>query len=271
MIGQKELLNKITTLIENNKFPSFSILLGSEGSGKNTLVKEIVKKMGAEHYHIDNKISDIREFIELSNSQTGKVVYVLHDIESSSIEAKNSLLKILEEPSKNSHIILLTTSKDRLLNTILSRGVLFEMQPYSKEDFIEHINHKAIKIDLDKHLKVCSNIGELELALSMDVNKLLGLTDKIISNIEGSTISNVLLIPNKLEITDSRNELPLFINSLQYSLNKVAKQSKSIEKLDKILNSSKLLGDLRNQINNKFLNKKFILDEFLIKMWGVFN
>lgn len=30
MVGQKELLNRITTLIENNKFPSFSILLGSE-------------------------------------------------------------------------------------------------------------------------------------------------------------------------------------------------------------------------------------------------
>ena len=41
MIGQKELLQVLSSQIEKGDFPRFSILVGQEGSGKKTLTKSI--------------------------------------------------------------------------------------------------------------------------------------------------------------------------------------------------------------------------------------
>ena len=269
MIGQKNLLSTISKMIDNDKFPSFSIIVGAEGSGKKTLAREIVSMLRATHINVENKIDDIRNFIELNNSQTSKIVYILYDMETASLEAKNSLLKVLEEPAKNSHIILLTNSKESLLSTILSRGVIFEIEPYYEEDFKEYVKSREIKKDLTKYLKVCNNIGELETAFDVDIDKYIDTTYKMVVNMKVATLSELLLVPNKLELSFDKNDMSLFINSLQYNLNRVAKSQIDKDKvsIENIINVSKGLGVLRRQLNFKSMNKKYLLDEFFINMW----
>ena len=43
MIGQHNLQSRIKQLIENRTFPRFSILVGPKGSGKKTLVEEVIR------------------------------------------------------------------------------------------------------------------------------------------------------------------------------------------------------------------------------------
>jgi len=50
-------------------------------------------------------------------------IYIIEEAEKMSISATNSLLKFLEEPAPNVYIILIATSKEVLLPTIISRTV----------------------------------------------------------------------------------------------------------------------------------------------------
>lgn len=58
---------------------------------------------------------------------------IIHDAQKLTIEAQNSLLKILEEPPNNTIIILAAENKELLLPTILSRCKIIELSTFPKE------------------------------------------------------------------------------------------------------------------------------------------
>lgn len=60
-----------------------------------------------------------------SKSDKGKVA-IFENIEDSTESAKNSLLKILEEPKPNTHIILISNKPQKIMETILSRVRKFD-------------------------------------------------------------------------------------------------------------------------------------------------
>lgn len=83
-------------------------------------------------------IDEIRKLIKYLrlksvNIKTGiKRVVIINQAESMSLEAQNSILKVLEEPPLDSCIILTTDSSDKLLPTIISRCQLLNIRPISK-------------------------------------------------------------------------------------------------------------------------------------------
>lgn len=273
MIGQTELRNKIDDLISRNKFPVFSIIAGPKDSGKRTLCNYISKKIQADLFFFDNKIEDIHNFIDIANNQTRKVIYVLQDIDSASTNVKNALLKIVEEPVKNSIVILLCTNKDQLLPTIRSRGVLFELVPYSQAELLEWVEKsKTEVVDLNNCLKVCSYIGELKNAAAVKVNELLEYATKIINNINNSTLSNSLKISHKLKLieADDGYDINLFLNCVQYQVVELSKTTKDIVVFNNYIDFMNLIQDTKNSLNLKAANKKYIIDEFIIKTYIIF-
>lgn len=68
-------------------------------------------------------IEVIRKFLidVVSKPYSGKALYLITDIHTASIEALNSMLKILEEPPEHAIIILVTDEPNSLLDTIRSR------------------------------------------------------------------------------------------------------------------------------------------------------
>ncbi|MEI7578770.1 MAG: hypothetical protein WCJ58_01875 [bacterium] len=83
-------------------------------------------------------ISQIRELIKWANLKpfeaSGKLG-IIYNAENLTIEAQNSLLKLLEEPNKFTQIILCTSNHRRLLSTIISRC-----------EIIHHTNPEGIQI-----------------------------------------------------------------------------------------------------------------------------
>ena len=267
MIGQLALRSSIDELIENNKFPAFSIIFGTEGSGKHTLCEYIAKKMGVEIVYFDNKVEDIRNFIETSYSQTREIIYVLQDIDDVSIATKNSLLKITEEPVRNSHVIVLSINKAQLPATLLSRAISFEMQPYSKTELISWVKENNLKVNnIDDCLKICSNIGELKRAININVADMLNYSNKIIQNMKQATISNALSITNKLV---NEYDVGLFINALQYNLLNNSLTDKS--SLDKLILVNEKILDVKNLLTLKTANKKMLVDDFVLKTYLILN
>ncbi len=66
-------------------------------------------------------IDEIRCIQDWFSSGSDEKIAIIENVEKSTEGAKNSLLKMLEEPVEHSHIILISTNAQRLLQTILSR------------------------------------------------------------------------------------------------------------------------------------------------------
>ncbi len=92
---------------------------------------------GAKNIKI-NQIREVKNFCSMTTSGRCKAVFI-NNAEFMSIEAQNSILKILEEPGDNNYFLLKTKNKYKLLPTILSRCVHFNLKPvdnfFKNEEF----------------------------------------------------------------------------------------------------------------------------------------
>ncbi len=75
---------------------------------------------------------------------SGNRAVVIAGMELLTAEASNSLLKLLEEPQEGWVFILLAASTAQLLPTVLSRVVLFKMQPPAAEEIVPYLAKKGI-------------------------------------------------------------------------------------------------------------------------------
>jgi DNA polymerase III delta prime subunit len=65
---------------------------------------------------------------------------IIYSIDDLSIEASNSLLKLIEEPNKNSHFIIINHNKAKVLQTIKSRSYFLNFSKLNEEIFFENLN-----------------------------------------------------------------------------------------------------------------------------------
>lgn len=104
-----------------------------------------------------DQIRLINNWLKLSDENNKKVV-VLENIEDISIGAKNSLLKLLEEPPENSYIILISSSINRLLDTLLSRVRKYEFKAPSKQAVKALLSSKYYSDSSDFHSFYLENV-----------------------------------------------------------------------------------------------------------------
>jgi len=118
-------------------------------------------------------IGQIRELINEVAFQPFEARYrlaVLDPADQMKIEAQNSLLKTLEEPSSRTIIILITTTPYMLLGTIRSRARTLQFGEIP-QDAIEHYLMSAGKMTAeDAHLTAALSGGSLSAAMSFDTN-----------------------------------------------------------------------------------------------------
>ena len=113
-------------------------------------------------------VSDVDDLIEKSYYKPlegDKKVFVLSDVSDMTIQAQNKLLKTLEEPPKNTFLLLGATKVYSLLPTVLSRCKKLEIKPFSEEELYAYL--KQEKED-DSRLKsaVRLSVGKLGEALN---------------------------------------------------------------------------------------------------------
>ncbi len=156
MIGQK---NNINTLIQwrcNKSVPRFIILSGSEGSGRLTFAKIIIKMISAKGIIMGNSIADVRETIENAYTITEPTCYIFRNADDMKNEAKNALLKVVEEPPNNAYFIMTVQNIDNMLGTIKSRGTVIKMEPYTDDELRTICDDELI-------LEYCNTPGQLNI------------------------------------------------------------------------------------------------------------
>ena len=87
-------------------------------------------------------IDQIRAIQEYFSQLGDEKVVVFENVEDATDGAKNSLLKMLEEPEEKSHMILLSSNPQKLLETILSRVRKFQFPPLGEKKTATLIKEK---------------------------------------------------------------------------------------------------------------------------------
>ena len=256
LINEFDLLKK---LYLSNKLPQAIILSGKKGSGKSTLINHFLyylfdKKnydesslelsvasdfhnqfinnifpniiyLNGSDYN-NNKIEDIRNLKKIiyQTSISDKPRFIIFDdVELFNNNSLNSLLKIIEEPSKKNHFILIDNKSKPLLKTVHSRCLDFKI--ILNEDKRHNIIESLIKLF---NLKVVINTKESKLT-------------------PGSFIKfNYILDENKILVNDD------FQKNLEYIL-QLYKKEKNIIFIDMILF---LTNNYFNNLNKKSIYSK---------------
>ena len=129
IIGQDKLLNYIDSK-RRDTFPRSLILLGESGCGKSTVINYISDKLNLPLIDITDNIN-----IDFITSLYEKPEPYIYTIKASNITIKeqNALLKFIEEPLKNSYVIIEVENLNQILATVYNRCQVLKFVPYSKK------------------------------------------------------------------------------------------------------------------------------------------
>lgn len=201
--GQDRLYRDIDLLIDN--FPHSVLLIGEEGSGKHIICDYIADKLGIDLIDISENISN--EFIDEINASQTKTLYTVN-IQKISLKEQNILLKLYEEPSEYTYIVLKSVSDQAVIETLLNRSYILKMNSFSKEILSEYITKND---DIVYILDVCTTPGQVEIANRTDMKKLKDVCCNLLDRLHEAPLFNVLSVVNKINFSDEYGKFDLFL------------------------------------------------------------
>lgn len=252
MIGQKQLLQKLDKIMQ--RFPKFSIITGPKSSGKRTVAKHICKQLNLPIVNFGTGIDEIRNIINLSYEQVKPICYICPDADNMSIGAKNSLLKITEEPPNNAYFILTLQDIGNTLETIKSRATVFALDAYSTEELLEYRQKKLYPKDYDNIVvDVCTTTGEVDELFKNDIAGFYSFAKNVAENIAIPTTGNIFKIPKSVKTKETENgfDAILLFKAIRNLYIKKAVQTKESKYLKASTVTSECLRDLSLQSVNK--------------------
>lgn len=267
MVGQEELRARLTSPTSVTGLPNSMLFLGDRGCGKHTLAGEVASHYGLPLVDITNNISyeGIAE-IYLNPLQA----FYLVDMDSVGERQQNALLKFIEEPLPNSFIILLASSRNILLETIVNRCVAYEFRPYTREELMQFISEEDRKGmepgELEDILSLCTTPGQV---LGLNIRSLRGLHElcaNMVSRMAGARYSNTLTIARKLNYKDEydKYDFKVFLNCYRQHLAREYINSRSAMALDMYNIVSEECG-LLSSIPN--INREYLVEHMLTRLW----
>lgn len=269
IVGQTGLLKKIDHLIDSGKFPQFSIITGINGSGKKLISNYIAKRLNANFVPCGISVDDVREIVNSAYTFTDPMVYMWANADTMSLNAKNAVLKVVEEPPHNAYFIMTTENSQGLLGTLFSRGQEFIMEPYTTEQLREYINNKQdlgnVK-SLEKVLTVANTPADIVTLSTQDITYMLKVVDILCQNIQTTNLANILKISTFLKYKeDDKDKLDplLFARTYMCKMLELMKQHPSSLHKELIQITSTYIADL----NNRFLNKQITVDNWLLDLY----
>jgi len=269
LIGQKELLKTIERQLKNNDFPQFTAFVGNGLLDKLELVGIIAKELKAEHViTVSPKVDDVREIITNAYTQRNPIVYGIMEIDNVSAQAKNSLLKLAEEPPKNVYIIISVKDPNNLLKTLKSRAAVYNMQHYTQAELEGYIKsqypRKVKPNELEMVYNICETPDEIDLLLSnYEVADFWDYVELVADNIAEVSGANSFKIADKLRIKDTdyqKYDLSLFFKAFQVVCAQRYKADRDSRYFDAVAATGKALNDMTKAT----LNKQMLVDNWIL-------
>lgn len=208
-------------LARMSNMPHLSIISAPRGAGKSLLIKRIATEKKLRLQYIDNKIDNIRELIQDSVALEEPTLFAISEGDTMSLGAKNALLKITEEPPKNCYIAIEIRDMNTVLDTIQSRGTLFEIDRYSYNDLrqfaLEYLGMENNE-DTSNICQISITPGDVKLYQEVGYRDCYNYAEMVYNNIMRVTTGNAFKIKNKLDFTGKSEGFPIdmFFNILLF-------------------------------------------------------
>lgn len=255
IVGQK---NNINTLIQwrcNKSVPRFIIISGDKGSGRLTLAKIIIKMINVKGIIMGNSITEVRETIENAYTITEPTCYIFRDADDMKNEAKNALLKVVEEPPNSAYFIMTVHNIDNMLGTIRSRGTVIKMEPYTMQELCS-VSDDELK------LEYCTNIGELQVAHE-EIQRTEDCVDGVLKALRDKSGTRLLKACTQLKAKQTETDkidCLLFFKVFQKRLYRM------FENFELSFECIQPLFICKQELNRNTINKRASIESMLIKI-----
>jgi DNA polymerase-3 subunit gamma/tau len=214
MVGQEHVVQALTNALQQQRLHHAYLFTGTRGIGKTTVSRILAKSLNctgvdgtggitatpcgqctacteidADRYidytELDaasnRGIDEVRDLLERAayKPSVGRFkVFMIDEAHQLTKESFNALLKTLEEPPEYLKFVLATTDPDKMLPTVLSRCLQFNLRPMAPETVLEHLRHVL------EREQVAADDGSLRLlsrAARGSMRDALSLTDQAIA------------------------------------------------------------------------------------------
>ena len=219
MVGQGAVVTALTHALEQNRLHHAYLFTGTRGIGKTTVSRILAKSLNCtgadgqggitaspcgvctacteidadryiDYIELDaasnRGIDEIRDLLERAayKPSVGRFkIFMIDEAHQLTKDSFNALLKTLEEPPDYLKFVLATTDPEKMLPTVLSRCLQFNLRPMAPDTVAEHLQHvlKAESVAFDE-----ASIRLLARAARGSMRDALSLTDQAIAYAGGS-------------------------------------------------------------------------------------
>lgn len=138
-LGNEEVTKSLRTMLEREEIPHTLLFTGPSGCGKTTLARIVAARLKCSQYDFTennaadfrgiDSVRDILRQMTLAPMSGPCRVWLLDECHQLSRDAMHALLKALEDTPKHVYFLLATTEPEKLLPTIKTRCVTFDVKP----------------------------------------------------------------------------------------------------------------------------------------------
>lgn len=265
LIGQESNLE----LIKNwGTLPQFIIIQGDKHTGKTYFISYLCNIFKLHYVRMNNGINDVRSLLDamVPDSNT---IYHFKDFDSASLQAKNALLKITEEPIRGNYIIITGSSQ---LKTLESRARKIIMAPYKESDVKQYMKKYYIPTVIDKlYIAGCNTPAKVNMYKNYEhIDALLNYVFYIYEHITYISLDEIISMLSRFESRYDKEGidscllfLTLLINVIEYNIKK--DNYYSYYKILSILIQSKNMLRKEYTLNRKFLLFRTFYDIYLLR------
>jgi DNA polymerase III subunit gamma/tau len=188
MVGQAAVVTALTHALEQNRLHHAYLFTGTRGIGKTTVSRILAKSLNCtgpdgqggitaspcgvcsacteidadryiDYIELDaasnRGIDEIRDLLERAayKPSVGRFkIFMIDEAHQLTKDSFNALLKTLEEPPEYLKFVLATTDPEKMLPTVLSRCLQFNLRPMAPDTVAEHLKHvlNAEKVAFDE-------------------------------------------------------------------------------------------------------------------------
>ena len=257
MIGQKHIQDIVKRYIESDTLPRTLLLEGEYGCGKHTLCRTIAEWLSMPLEDITS-ILTLETIERITLSATPKVYLI--DSSKISIKEQNIILKFLEEPLKNSYIIVICESKAMLLNTVVNRCLHLSFEQYSDEEKASFVKDGSKwTTEMFCYANTPGRIIEFE---NKPVSEMIEFAKKVLIQVRVANYSNILTIPNKISFKEDSELFDFSVFS--YLLVECANTLYNTEVISYLI--YELTNEFYNNTKIPHINKQHLFEHFLIEL-----
>ncbi len=193
IVGHKKQIDYFKNLIVNKTYLHAYLFEGPSGVGKKTIATAISKAIlckddkdkklfETSNFNdfllitpSDNEIKTesvkkIHEYLLSAPLHAEKKIVLIDDADKMNLIAQNKILKIIEEPPEYAMFFLITSNRNLLIDTLLSRLIRISFNALSYNELTSYVEQNGIKYDESTALAANGSIGKYQEIINDESN-----------------------------------------------------------------------------------------------------